>query len=325
MWRLYSGGVPLLWKPDRQVDFDPVHLPEFGLEVSWVMCRNPLCENFGKLFRGSIPEEYRQVTDENYVVSIVSSSKTDNLPYGQMKCQRCLQTSKLHSNRAIRAVARYYLSQSLPFADCSNPDCPNHGLNVFEHWTAAGKGRKRPYRRQSGKHQVCCVPCKEKHDRLTREAKRSARMAGESPYITLGEARGWKEDDRLTKGRWKEIINGVRTRRSVNDSYEIIDGITMGGYYAQLKAIGARLRDYQSFRNARLLRRDPHLRHDRTIRTYTDVLIISLKAFEEDQHFQHLRYVITAVPVHGTIFVLAAHPNFLPHKFIHPKRRCAGR
>ena len=25
----------------------PVHLPEFGQSVSWLMCRNPMCTSFG--------------------------------------------------------------------------------------------------------------------------------------------------------------------------------------------------------------------------------------------------------------------------------------
>ncbi len=31
---------------------DPVHLPEFAATISWGMCRNPACINFGIRTRG---------------------------------------------------------------------------------------------------------------------------------------------------------------------------------------------------------------------------------------------------------------------------------
>ena len=31
---------------------EPVELPEFGLSVSWAMCRNAMCANFGIPFEG---------------------------------------------------------------------------------------------------------------------------------------------------------------------------------------------------------------------------------------------------------------------------------
>ncbi len=303
------------WRANRRVDCNPVELPEFGLELSWAMCRNAMCKNFGKLFRGHIPEGLRQTTDSRYVLSI--AYQKNRLPYAQLRCRNCLQTSRLHSNQAIRDIARYYLSLSLPFADCENPDCPNHGINVYEKWAPARSNLPRYYRRQSGEHQVCCAQCgAPKKLRERAELRRRTGIRPEySPYINLGEARGSKEDNRQLRRLWQEIINGVRAKRSVNDSYEIIDGITMSGYYSQLNRIGVRLRDYQSYRNARLLRRDPRLRQDEPIRAYTDVLVVSLQAFEKDLHFQHLKYVVTVVPVYGTLFVLAAHPNFLPGSF----------
>ena len=53
------------WKADRQVDFAPAYLPEFDLEVSWAMCRNPMCPNFGLFFRGRILETGTATSDED--------------------------------------------------------------------------------------------------------------------------------------------------------------------------------------------------------------------------------------------------------------------
>ena len=41
---------------------ETAHLPEFGMDVSWAMCRNPMCANFGIHFEGTIPKDRKQGT-----------------------------------------------------------------------------------------------------------------------------------------------------------------------------------------------------------------------------------------------------------------------
>ena len=41
---------------------------EFGLGVSWAMCRNPMCANFGIPFEGEFPEGRKWALDEHYTV-----------------------------------------------------------------------------------------------------------------------------------------------------------------------------------------------------------------------------------------------------------------
>ena len=57
---------------------------------------------------------------------------------GKYQCKACEQSFDLKSNRAIRQIARYFLSLSLPYADCTTPPALNHGANVFEHYTRPG-------------------------------------------------------------------------------------------------------------------------------------------------------------------------------------------
>lgn len=333
------------WKANREVTFDPVYLPEFGLEVSWAMCRNPMCPNFGVFFTKKIPKGGTSTSDENYRVRIkVATSKytdesnqvkTSSWLAGEIECRGCGKCSRLASNRSIRTIARYYLSLSLPFADCANPECPSHGVNVFEHWENPARGQTRHYRKSGGEHQVCCRHCGSRKSRRGRRERRAGRIKkarkGQengtkinpikhepfSPYINLGEVMGPHGMGRTTRRTWGKIIEGVRTARSVTDSYEIIEELSISTYYRHLNRIAARLRDYHSARNVRLVH-PSFAKWDKPIRLYTDVLDVSLQAWEKGKkgekgrHHMLLKYIVTAVPVGGTIFILAAHPFFLP-------------
>lgn len=96
----------------------PAHLPEFGFSVSWATCRNPMCGNFGRQFSGEAPEGTRNLSDGRIRIDAVA---------GRVRCVACGQSFRLNSNRAIRRIASQFLAWSLPFADCPNPECANHG------------------------------------------------------------------------------------------------------------------------------------------------------------------------------------------------------
>ena len=163
---------------------------------------------------------------------------------GECTCRYCGQSWLLHSNRAVRAIARYYLSLSLPFADCSNESCANHGKNVFEHWSNR-RSASRAYRRLK-KHLVLCRACEKSVNlggpRAVRTKMRNKAMRKTPPLKPMP----------VVRARWEHIINGLLTQNTATDAYEV-HGIPTGTYYDTLPRIGARLRDYHSFRNARLL------------------------------------------------------------------------
>ena len=84
-----------------------------------------MCDHFGVPYTGPVPEQDGKAAhDDHYQL------EAD----GSMRCKYCGMSFGLKSNKAVRPIARYFLSLSLPFADCSNIDCDNHGLNVFEHF-----------------------------------------------------------------------------------------------------------------------------------------------------------------------------------------------
>ena len=105
----------------------PVKLPEFGsIEVGWAMCLNPMWEHFGAFFGpedmpGSAAPRYKEIDGKSV----------------RLRCGGCGQSGSLHAHASLRAVARHFLSESFPFADCANEQCPNHGRNAFEHFGQA--------------------------------------------------------------------------------------------------------------------------------------------------------------------------------------------
>ena len=246
-------------KSGRPVKIETAHLPEFGLDVSWAMCRNPMCENFGVPFEGTIPGDRKQISDRRYTVRIIKGRHGEMT--GEIQCRRCEQSSRLASNRAIRTIARHFLAMSLPYADCPDPECKSHGVNLYEHWTETGTGNTRHYRREWN-HGAACRHCgssislgtplgvknpsEAKFDRPpkdeTEEQKRE-RLAKE------------KRHRRETREIWRTIIQGARTQRSITNTIEISE-IGTGTYYRHLARISGRLHDYHAFRNAGLLRPD---------------------------------------------------------------------
>ena len=302
---------------NRAIPIAPVWLPEFDMHVSWAMCRNPMCSNFGVYFENEIPKGRNQVSDDLHCVRIATRDKGQ--PVGEIQCRVCKQSARLASNRAIRPIARYFLSLSLPFAACPKPDCVNHGVNLFEHW-GESIGRKNRYRRVR-EHGARCNECEDQTSfpigailgqsaapRPEKQKKEEIKQK-KKKVVTLKEKRRFRDLREVCQA----VIDGARTSRSVTDTIEI-SGIGTGNYYRYLERIGSRLRDYHSYRNARLLHRGI-ANSDKPIRLYTDVLDISLRANRHDRRHTLLKVILTAVPVGKTIFILAAHPYFLPKRF----------
>ena len=92
-----------------QSPFSPVFLPEFNSHVSWFMCRNPACQNFGHHFQpdSSQPVSQRTFSDARYRI---------DTKVAKIYCRSCQMSFGLKSNLSIREIARYFLSLSLPFA-----------------------------------------------------------------------------------------------------------------------------------------------------------------------------------------------------------------
>lgn len=252
------------------------------MDVSWLMCRNPACKNFGHPFvAASGITKPTVVSDDRYRI---------DLNLGHIHCKYCGISFGVKSNQAIRPLVRYFLGLSLPFGDCPNEDCANHGYNVFEHFRSDVMSRGQThkglslYRKQSD-HRVACRQC---------EAR-----------FYLGNPLHLKSTKRVG-----EILQGWREQRSTAITIETTN-IPTSSYYSHLHRIGARLRDWHAYQNAQLLK-GKYENWDRPIRAYTDTIRISLQRAGEGRRTQYLNIVTTVIGPGPSYFVLAAHPNFLP-------------
>ena len=270
-------------------------LPEFGLEVSWAMCRNTMCPNFGIPFEGEIAPGRQHASDKRYAVRLILGAR--GRPVGVIECYGCGQISRLASNRAIRPIARYFLSLSLPFADCPNTDCQNHGVNLFESWGADSKAR--PYRR-TREHSARCKRC---------GAKTASGARHGAPSILLGTARQ-AADGSETRRYWPKILDALNASRSIADTTDLL-GISHSGYLRHLARLGARLSDYHAFRNAHLLHPNVPNR-ERPVSLHSGVIDLSARLSSRRDSTRPLPVIVTVAAVGGPAFVVAAHPYFLP-------------
>ena len=184
------------------------------------MCRNPACRNFGIHYTGPAPGNYGTVSDVRYSYDANT---------GRFRCKYCGQSFTLKSNWSIAPFARYFLKISLPFKDCSNPDCDNHGYNVFEYYTAKGLSSRRRYRRD-GKYRMLCRKCNRRFNlgealQLSGRNKKANSCAVKKipdPGSDCSEAdlRELKKSRALLKKSIRQIIEGVKTVRGVTDTIE---------------------------------------------------------------------------------------------------------
>lgn len=262
-----------------------VFLPEFGVEVSWAMCRNPACSNFGLPYEGPPFGESKSVSDRRYRIYKRTGKRT-----GKARCSGCGMTFQVYSNLAIRPLARYFLGLSLPFADCPNQDCANHGCNVFENFAANGKrGGTHPYRKLDD-HRVQCRKCKSKF-----------RLGN---ALHLGRARESKKEA-------GKVIRGIASGAwQVSTKIEYTES-AIGSYYSRLNRTSPRIRDWHSWRNARLLH-PSFYNWEQPIRAYTDTVVVPLQKSGIGLRYKYLYVVLTVLSINGSYYWLAAHTSFLP-------------
>ena len=280
----------------------PISIPEFDREsLTWAMCRNPMCRNFGVPYSPKKASHSELLTsDANYRIAAKSQ--------GTLACRYCSQRFTLGSNEAIRPVARYFHSLSLPFATCPDPECENYGVNVFENYVPRGQPRSQPasYHR-GGEHNVRCAKCEEKKS------------------VYLGESLGLTESPEVVKS-CERIIEGVllgvkkrrviaRRNMRVSSSDKKLPKINTSNYYKRLYRIATRLNSYHAWINARLLMPDCGVDFSEMARVSTDVILIPLRRTGDVHRSRNLKIIVSVLMLKKTYYILAAHPFFLPVAF----------
>ena len=250
-----------------------------------------MCKLFGVVFAPSGPKGSTE-GDPNYTYTPSS---------GQLRCQYCQASCAPESNIALRPVLHHFLSLSLPFAACRNPECENYGLNLFENFT---DGKSGPYRKHRD-HSVRCRACGRAfafgatYGKGNPQAKIPGMRGRYLPYIILAQ--------RL----------GARLRRVAFEGQ-----IHPETYYTFAHQIGRRLGDLHAYRTARLL--DPQVAEGvyGVARVYTDVAFFALRRDSAENKHKLLSVIVSVLALDNrrqankdTYFILAAHPAFLPKKY----------
>ena len=135
-------------------------------------------------------------------------------------------TSRLLSNRSLRATYVWFKRPSIPFAACGNEDCGNYGVNVFEHsghcWS---DGKSKSVR-------AVCPKCKE------------VVCLGEPLRLHRTHGRQRKLDRRLTT-----IFKHARAGLGIRTLMLLLDDLYPNHYLNVLRILGNRMRDYQNYCN----------------------------------------------------------------------------
>ena len=271
------------------------------MEVSWAMCANPMCDNFGVLYgaedeAGGDASRYR-VTGGNPPTLV---------------CRRCGYSPTLHAPLSVRPLARHFLAQSLPFADCPNEACVHHGINAFEYLGQRVGTYRSPYR-QVGSHRLACRECE----------RRERPGAGFQIGTSLGLSRGSRSVRENVAKQLTRVWEGDSVARSLFGTARK-DGRRkrlvrqVGTHCRPLFAVAARMRDYAAWRNAFLLSPEFRAMQTEPVEVHDDVLELSLhrtgdRSAGEPSH-KLLRVIVSVVNLrrHLTHFILAAHLYFLP-------------
>ena len=247
-----------------------------------------MCKNFGVQFLGGRDEQSGgNRSDDRYTLK-ASKERT------QLQCRYCGQSFLVRSNKAIRAVARYFHSLSLPFATCPNRSCPSFGVNVYEDYAPRGASRKRGSYSKVRDSAVTCKKCKS--------------------FVTLGVALNFlgtaKEKREKISRALTDVLTGVRQRRAV-----WWFRLPPSRYAPRLYKVGAIAQSYHSWLNASLLNQKSGVDFSQVARVYTDVMEVPLRRLGDAHRYRPLMIIFSVLAFKRTAYVLAFHPYFMPIKF----------
>ena len=276
----------------------PVRLPELGgMQVSFAMCVNRMCANFGRHYGTELRSDGATAAryDKDSRYEILPRKKNQK----KLKCRYCGAERKLHSARSLIPVIRAFLSESLPFVDCGNADCENYGRNAYESMS------RRRRRRAAGS------PYHVNGDYLKCQGKvRSTGQPCESS-ITLGIPYEQGRDDPERRVRAELALQLIRTGLSTTDAKAF--DFWPATFRDAVTRFGERSRDYHAYRNAHLLKKGECGQEDATAVVVTDVLQVTLSRHGcGPARTQMVNLVLSAMRLERTWFLLAVHVSYLP-------------
>jgi len=232
------------------------------------------------------------------------------------KCLACNLTTRLVSNRSLRAAYVWFKRQSIPFAACSEPGCANEGVNVFE---------------QSG-----CYESKGSRKAKCKACKKTFNL-GEPEHL-----KQWKKRKKRLTVLYRDLIHKSTNVLELAREFQggEIKNRSPDVHLLQVATavLARRIRDYQSYCNAELMARDYPDRFDSLFAEaggkkdaepsspfngvatlITDTMSATLRSPTENypRREHHLDAILTSLRIaqpgkrdgpNSRVFLLAAHP-----------------
>jgi hypothetical protein len=266
---------------EKQVRIPPVSSPSLpGFSIDANVCRNPACQNFG------ISEQDIPSAKQGYSFKTVKKV----LKY---TCKRCNQTQTALSNVSVLEAFHRCLSNSIPYASCTNEKCKNHYVNLFEHY----HGDLRDKRQKLYRINVA-DDAKQHYQARCRSCDKTFRLSQPLRLHTTVR-RSWKKDmDTFIS----MIVNGLGPSKVMNLTKSHSDL-----YYSQLKAASNVLLEYNNFHLINLMKPSGA---QENFEVFTDCIVCSIKTHRNDQRAHLMKIVVSTCERNDRTLILAFHPLF---------------
>ena len=244
-------------------------------------CYNTLCGNFG------MTAKQAKARHASYSVR----KKGNAL---MLQCPECGLNRKLYNNEAIDHMFLYVLESHLLHEYCTNPECENYRVNVYENY---------PDRYYRGSGDVPADPVKLKDFRYTVRCKKCSRRFPIGPPWRLHKKKQPATMD--IELYMKLAINGVGPSSMI----DILD-CQPGRYYRVLHNL-AQGCNFLSARQLMELQSRKFADKTGCVRLYSDIMNISVYLEIKKNRTELLPFLVTVTDYGDSFFVLAVTPMFM--------------
>ncbi|MCU7805434.1 MAG: hypothetical protein KZQ96_19760 [Candidatus Thiodiazotropha sp. (ex Lucinoma borealis)] len=233
-------------------------LPGFSIDAN--VCRNPACDNFG------VSEEDIQPAKYGY-----DYKKSDGVL--KHECKRCKQTHIAYSNVSVLEAFHRCLPNSIPYASCTNQDCKNHHVNLFEHYHDDLRDKREKLYRINVSDDV-----KQYYQARCRNCDKTFPLS-KPLRLHTGKRRTWQKD---IETFINAVVDGSGPSNVMNQMRVHADL-----YYSQLRAASNALLNYNNFHIIKLMKDSCA---PEQMQIYTDCIVCSIKTHRKDENHCFIVY-----------------------------------
>ena len=299
---------------------EPVVVPELtdinigGVpgELNVNFCTNHLCEHFGLDAASGLK------------AGVYTFSKLRSDWNWHLNCKACGQTRHMFNNAAADSVFSYVLKRHLPHEHCTQSDCSNYRINVYEHIVsrkAAARARKQKnVKRARGGYEIRGRDVKRAIYQVRCKGQRNGKTCGHS--FQIGKAFGLHTGTKYKSRYLKDYGLFVRTVCNDNGPSSVRDILQCSGnnYYSHLRNLAAVSTGISGYHFSKLLRPEIALQQAH-MRLFSDIIEVPLHVGGKEMRAATVKYMVTVTDYNESYCVLAATPLFYPDDNNHTLRK----